>query len=305
MNILFMGTPDFAATSLRALCEAGYNVTGVISQPDKPKNRGMQMQATPVKQCAQEFGIDVYQPESLKNGAIQDYLDKTKPDVIVVVAYGKSLPPYVLDYHKYGCINIHGSLLPKYRGAAPIQWSILCGDKVTGVTSMYMARGMDTGDMILKKEVEITDDMDAGMLHDVLAVAGAQLLKETLDAIKDGTAPRIPQNEEEATYASMLRKEMGLVDWNKSAEEIWCQIRGLSPWPSAYSFADGKRFKILSASVCDKNGAPGQVLENKNSIIVATGKGALEIHKLQFENKRAMTAAEYLVGNSFDKVQVD
>ncbi|MBR5219159.1 MAG: methionyl-tRNA formyltransferase [Clostridia bacterium] len=305
MNILFMGTPDFAATSLRGLCEGGYNVTGVISQPDKPKNRGMQMQATPVKQCAQEFGIDVYQPETLKDGAIQDYLDKIKPDIIVVVAYGKLLPPYVLDYPKYGCINIHGSLLPKYRGAAPIQWSILSGDKVTGVTSMYMARGMDTGDMILKKEVEITDDMDAGALHDVLAVAGAQLLKETLDVIKAGTAPRIPQNDEEATYASMLRKEMGLVDWNKSAEEIWCQIRGLSPWPSAYSFADGKRFKILSASVCDKNGTPGQVLENKNSIVIATGKGALEIHKLQFENKRAMTAAEYLVGNGFDKVQVD
>lgn len=305
MNILFMGTPDFAATSLRGLCEGGYNVTGVISQPDKPKNRGMQMQATPVKQCAQEFGIDVYQPETLKDGAIQDYLDKIKPDIIVVVAYGKLLPPYVLDYPKYGCINIHGSLLPKYRGAAPIQWSILSGDKVTGVTSMYMARGMDTGDMILKKEVEITDDMDAGALHDVLAVAGAQLLKETLDAIKAGTAPRIPQNDEEATYASMLRKEMGLVDWNKSAEQIWCQIRGLSPWPSAYSFADGKRFKILSASVCDKNGTPGQVLENKNSIVIATGKGALEIHKLQFENKRAMTASEYLVGNGFDKVQVD
>ncbi len=297
MRILFMGTPDFAAESLKALINDGREVAAVISQPNKPKNRGMRVALTPVAAVAEEAGIHVYQPETLKGGAIEELLKEVNPDIIVVVAYGKLLPEYVLNYPKYGCINIHGSLLPKYRGAAPIQYTILNGEAEGGVTSMYMAKGMDTGDMILKKSTPITESDTAGVLHDRLAIIGAELLLETLDAIKEGTAPRQAQNDSEATYASQLTKEMGNIDWNKSADEVINLIRGLDPWPSAYSFADGKRFKIFTSKKEDRSGEAGKVLEVGNGVLVACGEGSIRIFEIQPENKKRMKVEDFLRGN--------
>lgn len=297
MRILFMGTPDFAAESLKALIKDGRDVVAVISQPNKPKNRGMKVALTPVAAVAEEAGIPVYQPETLKGGAIEELLKEVNPDIIVVVAYGKLLPEYVLNYPKYGCINIHGSLLPKYRGAAPIQYTILNGEAEGGVTSMYMAKGMDTGDMILKKSTPVTESDTAGVLHDRLAIIGAELLLETLDAIKNGTAPRQAQNDSEATYASQLTKEMGNIDWNKSADEVINLIRGLDPWPSAYSFADGKRFKIFTSKKEDRSGEAGKVLEVGNGVLVACGEGSIRIFEIQPENKKRMKVEDFLRGN--------
>jgi len=297
MRILFMGTPDFAAESLKALIKDGRDVAAVISQPNKPKNRGMKVALTPVAAVAEEAGIPVYQPETLKGGAIEELLKEVNPDIIVVVAYGKLLPEYVLNYPKYGCINIHGSLLPKYRGAAPIQYTILNGEAEGGVTSMYMAKGMDTGDMILKKSTPVTESDTAGVLHDRLAIIGAELLLETLDAIKEGTAPRQAQNDSEATYASQLTKEMGNIDWNKSADEVINLIRGLDPWPSAYSFADGKRFKIFTSKKEDRSGEAGKVLEVGNGVLVACGEGSIRIFEIQPENKKRMKVEDFLRGN--------
>ena len=298
MKILFMGTPDFAAESLKALIDDKRNVAAVISQPNKPKNRGMKVVKTPVAQTAEDAGIEVFYPETLKNGAVQDILDSVNPEIIVVVAYGKILPEYVLNFPKYGCINIHGSILPKYRGAAPIQFSILDGEKETGVTSMYMAKGMDTGDMILKEIIPIEESDTAGVLHDKLAVLGAKVLLETLDAIEKGTAPRIPQNENEATYCTQLTKEMGNVNWNESAEKIINQIRGLDPWPSAYSFANGKRFKIFTSKKEEKSGKPGEILETGDSLLVACGEGSIRIFEVQFENKKRMSVSDFMRGNA-------
>lgn len=232
MKIMFMGTPEFAAVSLEALIKNGEDVACVISQPYKPKNRGMKLVPTAVGAVAEKNSILLKTPETLKDKAILPLLSEVEPDLIAVVAYGKLLPQYVLDFPKYGCINIHGSLLPKYRGAAPIQQSIISGEKETGVTSMYMARGMDTGDMILKESIKIEDNDTAGTLHDKLAVLGAEVLIKTVDMIKKGTVRREKQNDDEATYAHMLTKEMGKVDWTKSAEEIKNLVRGLDPWPA-------------------------------------------------------------------------
>lgn len=297
MKILFMGTPDFAAESLKALIEDGRDVAAVISQPNKPKNRGMKVVNTPVAQVAEDNSIPCYQPETLRNGAISELLSEINPDIIVVVAYGKLLPEYVLNYPKYGCINIHGSILPKWRGAAPIQYTILNGDSEGGVTSMYMAKGMDTGDMILKKSTPITEKDTAGVLHDRLAVIGAQLLLETLDAIADGTAPRQAQNDDEATYASQLTKEMGNIDWSKDCDEVINLIRGLDPWPCAYTFANGKRFKVYTSKKEEKSGEAGQVLEVGEGVLVACGKGSVRILEIQPENKKRMKVEDFLRGN--------
>ncbi len=297
MRVIFMGTPHFAAECLDALIKSEHEVVGVISQPDKPKNRGQQMLPTPVKVCAEEAGIDVYQPESLKDNAILSYLEEKKPDAIAVVAYGKILPEYILNFPKNGCINIHASLLPKYRGAAPIQHSILNGDKITGVTAMYMDKGMDTGDMILKEEVAIDVRDTSDSLHKKLSKVGAALLCKTLDNIENGIITREKQDDALATYAPMITKEMGKINWQDTAEKIVCQIHGLYPWPAAFSFCDGKRFKITEASVCEKDGKPGEILEDNKEIIVAAGKGSVKIEVLQFENKKAMPAEEFLKGN--------
>jgi len=298
MRILYMGTPDFAAESLKALIDDGRDVAAVISQPNKPKNRGMKVIKTPVAQVAEDAGIKTYHPETLKDGAIEDLLKEVDPDIIVVVAYGRILPEYILNYPKYGCINIHGSLLPKYRGAAPIQFSILDGEKETGVTSMYMAKGMDTGDMILKESIPILEEDTAGTLHDKLAALGAKVLLKTLDAIKDGNAPREAQDNDKATYCTQLTKEMGNVDWNESAEKIINQIRGLDPWPSAYSFANGKRFKIFTSKKEEKSGKPGEILEAGDSLLVGCGEGSIRIFEVQFENKKRMKVSDFMRGNS-------
>jgi len=297
MKILFMGTPDFAAENLKALIEDGREVVAVISQPNKPKNRGMQIVKTPTTVIGEQHGIPVYHPETLKDETIKPLLDEINPDIIIVVAYGKILPSYVLDYPKFGCVNIHASLLPKYRGAAPIQYSIIKGEKETGVTSMYMEKGLDTGDMILKKSIKIEDDFTAGILHDKLAELGTQVLLETLDKIKNGTATREKQNDTDATYASQLTKEMGNIDWKMSAEEICCLIRGLDPWPCAYSFSNGKRFKIYSVKKEDKEGIAGEILSLDGGVTVACGSGSIKIEEVQFENKKRMSVSDFMRGN--------
>lgn len=299
MRILFMGTPDFAATVLDSLLKHGREVVGVISQPDKPKNRGMKFQKTPVKECAERYGITVYQPETLKDNAIMLLLDMLKPDIIVVVAYGKILPRYVLEYPRFRCVNVHASLLPRHRGAAPIQWSILCGDKITGVTTMYMESGLDTGDMIQKRETEILPEDTAESLFERLATLGGELINDTLDLIECGRACATPQNEAEATYAHMLSKEMGNICWNDSAEVIFNKIRGLNPWPCAYTYVNGVRFKVLGAAFSDKESgkAPGTVINTDKAIAVQAGEGTVIINCVQFDGKRKMSTEDYMRGN--------
>lgn len=294
---MFMGTPDFAAENLRALLSAGENIVCVITQPDKPKNRGMKVVRTATAAVADEAGIPVFQPETLSGEKLMPALKEFEPELIVVVAYGKILPKYILEYPKFGCVNIHASLLPKYRGAAPIQWCIINGDKVTGVTSMYMNEGMDTGDIILKKEITVENDDTAGTLHDKLAKLGGQVLTETVNAIKNGTAAAVLQNESEATYAPRLAKEMGRVDWSKKPHEMVNLVRGLNPWPFAYSFAGGKRFKIIRATSVSGSGSPGKILENDGKVVVAAGDGAVSLDEVQFDNKKKMNISEYLRGN--------
>lgn len=297
MRVVYMGTPDFAAIVLEGLYRAGHEIAGVISQPDKPKNRGMHLEPTAVKKCAESLGLPVFQPETLKNEAILSYLQEKNPEIIVVVAYGKKLPEYVLSFPEYGCINMHASLLPKYRGAAPIQWSILNGEKETGITSMYMAEGIDTGDMILRAAVEITEDDTAETLHDKLAAEAASLAAETLSRIAAGTAPREKQNDAESTYAPLLTKELGRIAWDASTRQILDKIRGLFPWPGAYSYKDGQILKLISAARAEGSGAPGTVLRSRGRLVVATGDGAVEILELQMAGKKKMTAAALLAGN--------
>ncbi len=301
MRIVYMGTPDFAATVLEGICRTEHEIVGVISQPDKPKNRGMHLEPTPVKAYALSQNIPVYQPETLRDKAILPYLEEAKPDIIVVVAYGKLLPEYVLSFPKYGCINMHASLLPKYRGAAPIQWSILNGEAETGVTSMYMEKGLDTGDMILKTRVPITREDTAASLHDKLAEAAAALAVETLSAIENGTAPREAQDDAASTYAPLLTKELGDIDWQKTSREILDTVRGLFPWPGAYSSIDGERIKIIAAKEAEGKGAPGEVIKSRGALIVATGDGAIEISELQLPGKKKMTAAASLAGNPIEE----
>lgn len=303
MRILFMGTPEFAKKSLEALVEDGSNeIVGVISQPDKPKGRKMEMSMPEVKAYALEKGLNVYQPETLKDDAILPLLERLKPELIVVVAYGKILPEYVLNFPKYGCINIHASLLPRFRGAAPIQRAVMAGDKLGGVTSMFLEKGLDTGDMILKASVPISEDMTAGMLHDKLALEGGKLLIATVERFKRGDFSAEKQDEALACYAHMLSKAEGEIDWNKSAAEIYNMVRGLNPWPMAYSFLDGKRFVVEEMKIVSESGKPGAVLcADSDGIIVACKSGAVKIEKVKFEGKKKMTAEEYLRGHKIEK----
>lgn len=297
MRILYMGTPDFAAVVLDRIYAAGHEICGVISQPDKPKNRGMHYEPTPVKKCAETLGIKVYQPETLRDKAILPLLEELSPEIIVVVAYGKLLPEYVLSFPKYGCVNMHASLLPKYRGAAPIQWSILDGEKETGVTSMYMEKGLDTGDMILKSKVAISETDTAESLHDKLAESAGVLAVETLQSISEGNAPREKQNDALSSYAPMLKKELGEISWSESTQKILDKIRGLYPWPGAYTYKDGGLVKIISAKRAEGKGAPGEVILSRGKLLVATGDGAIEITVLQLPGKKKMEAAALLAGN--------
>jgi len=304
MNVLFMGTPDFAVNSLKSLHDAGHNISSVVTMPDKPRGRGHKLTHTPVYDAAIEIGANVYTPDNLKKETFEDVLNEISPDVIVVVAYGKILPEYILKFPKYGCINVHASLLPKYRGAAPIQRSIIDGEKITGVTTMYMEKGLDTGDMLLKTEVPIDDGDDFESLHDKLSDAGAKLIVATLKQLEDGTLVPEKQNDALSTYAHMITKETCLIDWYKNASDVHNLIRGLCPFPKAHTFFEGKNLKILSSrpSQIKSDALPGTVISvSKDSFSVACGdKTVIDIFAIQAEGKKAMSVTEYIKGNPIE-----
>lgn len=299
MKVIFMGTPDFSVGTLEALVAAGHEVVLAVTQPDKPKGRGKEMQFTPVKECALKYHIPVYQPRRVREPECIEELRKYEADIMVVVAFGQILPKEILEMTAYGCVNVHASLLPKYRGAAPIQWSIIDGEEVTGVTTMQMNEGLDTGDMLLKVEIPIEEKETGGSLHDKLAEAGAKLCVETLEGLQAGTITPIPQGETTTSYAKMLDKQLGNIDWSKSAKEIERLIRGLSPWPSAYTNWNDKVMKIWDA-VCvsfDDKADPGVIVKvTKDSFFVQTGDGVLEIRELQIPGKKRMDAGAFLRG---------
>lgn len=304
MNIVFMGTPDFAVESLKKIYENGHNVMAVVSQPDRPAGRNMKLMPTKVKEYAESKGIKVYQPEKIrKDVELYETLKSLKPDVIVVVAFGQILPQKILDIPKYGSVNVHGSLLPKYRGAAPIQWSIINGDEVTGITTMYMDAGMDTGDMILKREVKIEPNDTFGTLYEKMKIAGGELIINTLEKIADGMAPRTKQPEE-YTIAPIIEKTLGNIDWNKTSKEIRNLIRGLNPIPCAYTSIEGQKMKIYMAEYTEiKNEdevLPGTVIKanRKDGLVIATKDGALEITEIQMPNSKKMLAKEYFNGHT-------
>ena len=303
MRVVFMGTPEFSVPCLRRLIADGHEVVGVFTQPDKPKGRGKQMTPPPVKVTATENGIPVFQPRSMRDGEALAILEQLKPDVIVVTAFGKILPKEILDCPPYGCINIHASLLPRYRGAAPIQWCVLNGETESGVTSMQMDVGLDTGDMLLKAKTPITPDMTAGELHDRLSVLGAEVLSETLSAAQKGELHPEKQDDALSNYAPMLTKELSPIDFAKSAQAVHNQIRGLSPWPAATMVLCGRKLKVHASALCsDKGGMPGEVMENGKRLVIACGDGkCVEILTVQAEGKRAMSAAEYLRGSAVEK----
>ena len=300
MKILFMGTPDFARSILEKLHKDGENIVAVVTQPDKPQGRKMILTPPPVKQYAQENGLPVYQPVTLKDGAFADTLAEIAPDLIIVAAYGKILPAYILEYPKFGCINAHASLLPRWRGAAPIQRAIMAGDRLTGVTAMYMAQGLDTGDMILTVEVPITDEDDFGTLHDKLAVAGGEAMTQTVAKLRNGTVTREVQNDEDATYAAKIENPDCVIDFTKSVTDVYNQVRGLSPVPLALSWMpDGKRLKIVSAEkeICSVTAAPGTVVAiERGTLDIACADGILHVTHLQPEGKGRMSAADFLRG---------
>lgn len=297
MRVIFMGTPDFAVPSLQKLIDGGYQVCAVYTQPDKPKGRGHKLQAPPVKELAMKHQIPVCQPATLRNEEVQEEIRYWNADVIVVVAYGKILPKAVLDAPKLGCINVHGSLLPKYRGAAPIQWTVIHGDQTAGVTTMFMGEGLDTGDMLLKAETPVGQEETAGELFDRLKDLGADLLLRTLEQLSAGTLHPIPQKEEEATLAPMLSKELSRLDWTKPAQELHDLIRGLNPWPSAYSYLDGKKLKLHASRVGEGQGKPGKAFTRDGKLFVYCGMGVLELTELQTENGKRMDGKSYLLGH--------
>lgn len=302
MRIVFMGTPDFAAASLKKLIETQHEIVGVFTQPDKPKGRGYKLVAPPVKELALEHGLAVYQPEKMRDGTALSILKELQPELIAVVAYGKILPKEILELPKYGCVNVHGSLLPKYRGAGPIQWGVIDGEPVTGVTTMYMGEGLDTGDMILKKETPIGENETYGELHDRLAEIGAEALVETLDLIEQGNAPREQQDDTLSSYAPMLDKKIARLDFNEPAQKLHNLIRGLSPWPVAHTTFNGKLLKVHRAVlVRDKNGNPGEVLDRKR-LIVACGEGALELKEVQLEGGKRISGEDFMRGRQAQKL---
>ena len=299
MRVVFMGTPDIAATWLKKILSDGVEVVGVYTQPDRPKGRGMKMVASPVKEVALAAGIPVFQPENFREEETVEALRELKPDVCAVVAYGRILPQKVLDVPKYGCINIHASVLPKYRGSAPYQWAVLDGLTETGVTAMYLCREMDAGDIIDVSKTPIGENETAGELLDRLAELGADLLSKTLRRFaSEGKVPAVPQNPDEVSYAPMLDKTMCPIDWNKTARQVHNHVRGLHPWPVATMVLQGKTFKVHAAHVVSGSGTPGQILGlTKTGLVIACGEGAVEITSLQAEGGKRMAAPDYFRGH--------
>lgn len=306
MRIIFMGTPDFAKESLEAVYNAGHEVLAVVTNPDRPKGRGMKLVSSPVKEFAVEKNLKIYQPEKVKNNVeFIDEIKKLQPDVICVVAYGKILPKEILEIAKYGCINVHGSLLPQYRGAAPIQWAVLNGDKKTGVTTMYMDTGMDTGDMILKEEIEIGEDETTGEVWEKLSKIGSNLLVKTLKQIEDGTAPRIPQSLD-FSMAPMLEKDMSKIDWkNKNAKQIKNLVRGLNPIMGTYSYLDGKKIKFWKVDILQDDKSEiesGTVIkaDSKDGLYIKAKNGIIKVIEIQGENAKKMSVQDFLRGNKIE-----
>lgn len=294
-----MGTPDFAVGTLEEIIKAGHEVVLVVTQPDKPKGRGNTMQFPPVKECALSHGIEVFQPKRVKEPECVEYLKQYQPDIIIVVAFGQILSKSILDLPPLGCINVHASLLPRYRGAAPIQWAVINGDEITGVTTQRMDTGIDTGDMIAKREVRLAEDETGGSLFDKLAEVGAKLCVETMDMIEKGTAEYTPQNHDAATHTSMISKELGNIDWTQPAAAIERLVRGLNPWPSAYTHLDGKMIKIWRAKVVSDAAdyEPGCIVKvTKDDIEVQAGDGVLSLLEVQLEGKKRMAADAFLRG---------
>ena len=307
MRIIFMGTPDFSVGTLEALVEAGHEVCLVVTQPDKPKGRGKEMQYTPVKEAALKHGIEVYQPRRIREAECVEKLRQYNADIMVVIAFGQIIPKEILEMVPYGCVNVHASLLPKYRGAAPIQWSIIDGEAVTGVTTMQMDEGLDTGDMLLKTEVPITAEETGESLHDKLARAGAALCVETLEKLQEGSIVPEKQGESPTAYAKMLDKKLGNIDWTKSAVEIERLVRGLNSWPSAYTYWNKKVVKIWKASVMDENSNEqvGTVVKvEKDGFYVQTGNGLLKVLELQIPGKKRMDAGAFLRGYTIEPGEV-
>ncbi len=298
MKIVFMGTPDFAVNALEAVLEAGHEVTGVFTQPDKPQGRKMVMTPPPVKVFAESHGLKVFQPTTVRTDEAFELLKSLQPDLIAVVAYGKIIPENILNLPKYGCVNVHASLLPRHRGASPIQTSILVGDKETGVTTQQMDIGIDTGNILLAEKCDIISTDTFETLHDKLAVMGAKLLVDTVDGLKNGTIVPLKQPEDGVTHCSIITKEMGQIDFNKTACEIDCLIRAFTPWPSAFFFMNGKRVKVISATLGDKTSkSAGTVIDTKNALVVACGEGSsIVFNELQPEGKGKMTAKALLNG---------
>lgn len=306
MRIVFMGTPQFAVPCLKMLVSKKYNVVAVFTQPDRPKGRGNKILQTAIKKEAQKHNIEVFQPNKLNDGKSLKTLKEIQPDLIIVVAYGQILSESTLEVPVLGCINVHASLLPKYRGAAPINWAIINGETATGITTIYMDEGLDTGDMILKDSLNINDNMTAGELHDELSVLGAETLIKTIRLVEKAQIQRVKQNHDESTYAPMMDKELGEIDWSKSSKKIHNLVRGTNPWPSAYtvykkSVMKVKKTRAETADEYDKLYLPGQIVRvSKDAIYVATGAGLIVIEELQFSGSKHLSTSAFLLGNKID-----
>ena len=301
MKIIFMGTPDFAAASLEALIASRHEIQAVVTQPDKPKGRKGELTPSPVKVVAEGKGIKVYQPLKVRDEEFVKTLRAYNPDVIVVVAFGQIIPLSILKMPKFGCVNIHGSLLPKYRGAAPIQWAVLDGEKETGITTILMDEGIDTGDILLKKTIKIDMDETSGSLFDKLMALGAETILETLDELENGNLTPIKQGESPTAYAKMLTKAMGLIDFTRPAKELDCFVRGMDPWPSAYTLLSGKTLKLWKVRAVEGSGKAGSVIGiGQESFTIACGDGAIEVLEVQLEGKKRMSAGDFLKGSTLN-----
>jgi len=302
MKIIFMGTPEFAVPSLKALIESDHDVIAVVAQPDKPKGRGHKIASPPTKVLSQEFNIPVLQPDKIKTDEFLKELEELDPDVICVTAYGKIIPKSILELPEYGCINVHPSLLPKYRGAAPINWTIAGGDKVTGVTIIQMDEGMDSGDMLLVREVPISDEDDAGTMFEKLSHIGGEMLVETIGLLAEGKLNPVKQDESLVTYAPMLKKSDGEINWERPSLELWNLIRGMNPWPGTFTKLGNRTLKIFKTKVVEGHGKPGEVvLSSKNDLHIATGDGALEILELQIEGGKRLDIKAFITGHQIEK----